>query len=1134
MLSSRRSATSPLHYSWLYILIIGLVINFGSHRHMHHMNEQIISDAVALHSQVKRDAFRNTLQQHLNATEAVMAFMRGNIESHARLNKEEAGIFSRALLDIHPAELIAISLIPPSGMGDPLTIRQKQTMPTAPLPQRSQLRQMTADERTSWQIEQMTDYTILRITIASGQGNHRAYVMIDWNLRTLLETAISITPAEGLNVSIDMLRDHQKQHLFTHLSRLGSGNKAGLKQYAWQGAFDLSGAHFIIDTEPVPALVEQFPDRIANWVLTLGLLTTLLLTLLLFNRSRVDEQLQRELSQRTRELSAERHKLAAVIDHALDSILVADEEGRILLANPASNELFGYDEQAWQNLSVQSLVANHDTSSASRQNWFGDQVGNPDSTGTVREMQGRRRDGSLFPCEVAVHVFTAANKRQCSIVVRDLTELKRRQWVQTTLLKLRATSQARSPLHTRLKQVLEDILMDPWHASAQIGAIFTVRGDQQWLTASFGWRAVEKKQYITLPVNQCLCGKTPGSCARNKPDAAEGSASNLCIPIMHNNSPLGLLHLQLQPDNPAPQEFLRFCQQAAEIISELLLREHIRQALEESENKHRQLVDTTPLGIVIYSNEKICYLNPAAVTMLGADNADEVLGQAVLSFIVPDDRDTVSISFHTLQQGGYAQPTEERFQRLDGTIFWGELRGVPIEYENRPAVQLLIQDISSRKEAQEQLRLLSYSDELTGLPNRRLYSDRVEQACTLALRRKRPISLLFLDLDRFKLINDTRGHACGDLVLKTVADRLLQTIRVSDTAARMGGDEFAVLLPETEPDKALRVADKLIAALNQPMKLGSQKLSIGVSIGLASFPADGEDGETLLKHADSAMYYAKQNRLNIHCFSSVMEAVAQRRMQLEDKLRVAAGLGELSLHYQSQHSLAEGTITGVESLMRWHHPELGNISPGEFIPLAEETGLIRSITAWAITEASRQALIWDKAGIRPERISVNISAAELMQQNLASEILTLIRDSGAKPEWLEVEITETAAMNQPETGIAIMRELVEGGVSIAIDDFGTGYSSLAYLKRLPADHLKIDIAFIRNLPDDAEDAVIVRTIIAMAHALGMTVIAEGVETQAQLDFLRQERCDCIQGYLLGKPLPADQTSSMLGAGKLTA
>ncbi|WP_018294704.1 EAL domain-containing protein [Mariprofundus ferrooxydans] len=1122
MPNSRSTVSTLFRYSWLYILLIGLLINFGSYRHMQNMNEKIIGNAIALHSQVKTDAIRAELQQHLDTTQAIIAFIHGELDARTRIKKEEVGTFFRALLDIHSTELNAVSLIPPPAMGEPLSIRQNDTTVTTPLPQASQLRQIAAGDSTSWQIEQIADHTILRIIIATGMADHRAYVVSDWSLQALFETAISNTPIAGLNINIEMLRNHRQQHLFTHASRMGSGRKQpGLEQYAWHGGFDLSGARFMINAEPVPELIEQFPDNMAHWTLTLGLLTTLLLMLLLFNRSRVDEQLQKELSQRTGELSAERHKLAAVIDHALESILVTDEEGRILLANPASNELFGYDAQTWQELSVLKLLMDHNASSTSQHNWFSEQAGNHSSTGAVREMQGRHRDGSMFPCEVAVHAFTAANKRRCSIVVRDMTELTRRQWVQTTLLKLRTTSQARSPLHTRLKQILEDMLMDPWHASAQAGAIFTARGKQQWLTASFGWSAAEKKKHITVPVNQCLCGNTPGSCAES-----------LCIPIKHNNSPLGLLHLQLQPESPAPQEFLRFCQQAAEIISEMLLREHIRQALEESENKHRQLVETTPMGIVIYSNNKICYINPAAVTMLGASGAGEILGQAVLSFIVPDDREAASADLHTLQQGGYVQPTEERFQRLDGSTFWGELRGVPVEYESQPAVQLLIQDISSRKEAQEQLRLLSYSDELTGLPNRRLYSDRVEQACSMARRRKRPISLLFLDLDRFKLINDTRGHACGDMVLKTVANRLLQTLRVSDTAARMGGDEFAVLLPETEPDKALRVAGKLIAALNQPILIGNQELIIGASIGLASFPADGEDGETLLKHADSAMYYAKQNRLNIHCFSSVMEAVAQRRMQLEDSLRLAAGSGQLSLHYQSQHSLAEGTITGMESLMRWHHPELGNISPGEFIPLAEETGLIRSITAWAITEASRQALVWEEAGIRPERISINISAAELMQQNLASEILTLIRGSGAKPEWIEIEITETAAMNQPETGIGIMRELVEGGVSIAIDDFGTGYSSLAYLKQLPANHLKIDIAFIRNLPDDTEDAVIVRTIIAMAHALGMTVIAEGVETQAQLDFLRQEGCDGIQGYLLGKPLPADEASTMLANSNL--
>ena len=1131
-----------LRYSWVLVLITGLIVSAGMYHHLQSIDEQLVSNEIALRSQTKMNAVQSILQQYLDINQTVIALVRSEIQTDPKFIATKARSFFRALLDIHPGKLDAISLIPPPEMGEPLIMRQNKATVLAPLPEAVQLAQ-TAPNSRSWQIENSGNILQLRIIIGIGKANHRVYVISDWNIHALIHAAIATTPKVGLNISIDVLRDKHRQHLFRHTSRLDSNASNNLKNHTWQGAFELLGARFIVHTQAIPALLRQMPGNYAGWVLLPGLIITALLALFMFNRTRIDEQLQTELEKRTRQLSGERQQLASVIDHAHDGILITDKQGSILRTNPAVSKMFGYDRQDWHKLTVHDLVPD-DTQKHHTVLFAQEAADNTHGIiGQVRELRGQRRDGTQFPCEITVQAFTAEDGLQFSIMLRDLTWHKRHEWVQATLLKLRVTSQASSPLHTRLKQILEDMLMDPWHASERAGAIFTTRGDrQQWLTASFGWSAAKKKQHIILSAHRCICGNSLGSCEAARNDAHYANhaetCANLCMPLMHNDRQLGLLHLQLQAGKQAPEEFLLFCRQAREIISELLLREHVRQALKESENKHRQLVESSPLGIVICTDSKVRYINPAAATMLGSNNKDEIPGQAMLDFIVEEDRSSVSACFHTLQQGGYIQAAEERFQRLDGGIFWGEIHGVPLEYEGRPAVQLLIHNISERKQAEQQLQVLSYSDALTGLPNRRLYTDRVEQACSIARRQKRPISLLFLDLDRFKVINDTRGHACGDQVLKTVAERLMQTLRLSDTAARMGGDEFAILLPDTEPDMALRVAGKLIAALQQPMLLGDQTVSIDASIGLASFPADGEDGDTLLKHADSAMYYAKQNHLHIHYFSSATEAVAMRRMQLEQKLAVAANKGQLRLYYQSQHALsadsAETTITGVESLMRWHHPEMGMISPGEFIPLAEETGLIQSITAWAIAEASRQALIWEKAGIRPQRISVNISATELMQPDLAREILALIRDNGAQPQWIEIEVTETAAMNQPETGIGIMRELVDGGVSIAIDDFGTGYSSLAYLKRLPADLLKIDIAFIRDLPDDAEDAVIVRTIIAMAHALGLTVIAEGVETKAQLEFLCHEGCDRIQGYLLGKPLPAEQASSMLRAGKFAA
>ncbi|MDX8404934.1 MAG: EAL domain-containing protein [Mariprofundus sp.] len=1131
-----RRLSRLLRYSWLFALLTGVLLSTGIYQYLQANSEQQLTEIIDLRSQTKLDAIRTMLQQHIDVSRSIVNFF-ADVDLKNDTDTLQTRHFIRAMLALHNKELDAISHIRITPRYQTVTLTQPNAITLSHLPPVSQLSAMTTGNE-QWNIQARADHTLLRMIAVIGDAKHRTVIISDWNMDALLATAIDSTPASGLDIYIDHLRNDKPENIFTHTSRLSSTPLQPQDQHHWQRGFNLHNEKLIIRTQAIADLILKMANHDGVVAAALILVAFALLSLFLFYYSRIDARLHKEVSARTAELSKERHKLAAVVDHALDGILICDTQGSILRANPAAARLFGYDDANWSTLTIHALVPEN----VQRQHpdlFATEGIGKRgQQKGLVRELCGLRRDGTEFPCQFTVDPFTADAEQRFSIIVHDLTEHNRRAWEQSTLLKLRATSQADIPLHTRLKQMLEDTLLDPWHASKQAGAIFIARGEQQWLSASFGWSAAEKRKQIKLPVHQCICGETPGSCAAGPCTNPESAcAAKLCLPLLHHEQPLGLLHLQLQPGN-IPEEYLFFCQQAQEIFTELLVREHVRQELEESENKHRQLVENTPLAIIIATDGKVRYINPAATAMLGARSMDELLDRVVLDFIVDQDKDAVTAGFHTLQQGDNLQALEERFQRLDGDIFWGEMRGVPLEYDNKPAIQLLIQDISKRKQAEQQLQLLSYSDALTTLPNRRLYTDRLEQACSMARRQQHAISMLFIDLDRFKVINDTWGHAQGDLVLKAVAERLLLELRTSDTAARLGGDEFAVLLPDTEPDMALRVAKKLIAALKQPIPLAGQSVSIGASIGLASFPADGEDGETLLKHADNAMYHAKQNHLDIHCFSSALEAITRRRAHLEQELSTAIEKGELSLHYQSQHALpangSQSTIIGVESLMRWHHPEMGMVSPGEFIPLAEEAGLIRALTIWALAEASRQAVVWQHEGIRPHRISVNISAAELMQENLAQEILSQISAHGAQPEWMEIEVTETAAMSQPEMGINIMRELVDGGVSIAIDDFGTGYSSLAYLKRLPADLLKIDIAFIRSLPDDAEDAVIVRTIIAMAHALGKKVIAEGVETEAQLEFLRREGCDQIQGYLLGKPLPADQASDLFRTSKLAS
>ncbi|RMG92150.1 MAG: EAL domain-containing protein, partial [Zetaproteobacteria bacterium] len=455
--------------------------------------------------------------------------------------------------------------------------------------------------------------------------------------------------------------------------------------------------------------------------------------------------------------------------------------------------------------------------------------------------------------------------------------------------------------------------------------------------------------------------------------------------------------------------------------------------------------------------------------------------------------------------------------------------------------------ISSHRSEEELIRL-SYYDALTNLPNRRLFLDRLNHAIAMARREREKLAVLYMDLNRFKPINDTLGHEAGDMVLRECAKRFRRFLRESDTAARLGGDEFAVLLPKTSAEMALNVAKKLLFSLQEPIRLPRQEVTIGTSIGIATYPDDGEQAETLLKHADAAMYRAKKNHGHIHYFSQEMEEDARRILALEQDLSQIVDKGALKLHYlskagaltdtdkahhafpvfyQPKHRLSDQRMIGLESLVRWRHPILGLVAPSEFIHLAEETGYIHQISEWVIFQSCLQAAEWEREGLLPGRIAINISAVQLMHEGLAQDILKIIHRADAKPEWVEIEITETAVMHDPEIAARVMQELVDAGISISIDDFGTGHSSLAYLKRFPVDTLKIDKTFIRGLPDDNDDLAIVRSIVAMAHALDIQVLAEGIEKTTQLDVLTACDCDLGQGFLFGRPSTAKDIRQLL-------
>lgn len=434
-------------------------------------------------------------------------------------------------------------------------------------------------------------------------------------------------------------------------------------------------------------------------------------------------------------------------------------------------------------------------------------------------------------------------------------------------------------------------------------------------------------------------------------------------------------------------------------------------------------------------------------------------------------------------------------------------------------------EINVLKKAHARLQHMAHHDALTGLPNRVLLGDRIEHALERARRERNAMALLFVDLDRFKYVNDTLGHQAGDQLLLKVSERLVASVRASDTVTRLGGDEFVVLLEDIEdPQKeCAAVAEKVLDTLRLPITVNNQPLFIGASVGISTFPADGNDVDTLLKHADAAMYHAKAAGRNAYRFyTAELTKRAHEHLMLEHDLRLALNQGELELYYQPQIVLQTGQVIGAEALIRWRHPRLGLVTPASFIPYAEDTGLIEPIGAWVLQSACAQSAAWQAAGLPRLRVAVNLSAYHLDRDNLVDTITTALQETEAEPSCLELEITEGFFIKEPGKAIEVLHALKALGLTLAIDDFGTGYSSLAYLKRLPIDKLKIDGSFLSDLPHDKDDAGIVRSVIALAHGLRLSVTAEGVETRAQLNFLRLHECDDAQGHLISVPLPADE------------
>jgi diguanylate cyclase (GGDEF)-like protein/PAS domain S-box-containing protein len=568
---------------------------------------------------------------------------------------------------------------------------------------------------------------------------------------------------------------------------------------------------------------------------------------------------------------------------------------------------------------------------------------------------------------------------------------------------------------------------------------------------------------------------------------------------------------------------------------ENMVRETLRKQGEDNLRKLSRAVEQSANAVMITNYSGVIeYVNPWFSRMTGY-RAAEIVGKTIE--LLKSDRtpaETYQQMADTLLSG--KEWTGELHRtRKSGDLYWCLETISPLKNDAGEVTHFvaITEDISERKQAEETIRHLAFHDALTGLPNRRLFRDRLHQAAAVSCRSGTGFALMLLDLDRFKTVNDTLGHDIGDDLLSAVAERLTANTREGDTLARMGGDEFALIAIEIKcPEEMVHLAEKLLHILQSPFNLQGHELYISTSIGITLYPADTAEVDTLVKNADIALYHAKdQGRNNYQFFTGDTNAAMLFRLTLESSMRWALERNEFMLDYQPQMDILSGQIHGAEALIRWEHPEFGLIAPAQFIPLAEETGMIVPIGDWVLRTACAQAKAWALAGM-PMRVSVNLSARQFHQGDLAERIGNILRQTGLSPTLLEVELTEGILMEDTaQTGV-ILDKLHGMGVQISIDDFGTGYSSLSYLKRLPIQLLKIDQSFVRDINIDPDDRAIVTAVIALAHSLKLKVVAEGVETQDQLSFLQDHDCDIIQGYLYSRPVSGAEVEALMKTGKI--
>jgi diguanylate cyclase (GGDEF)-like protein/PAS domain S-box-containing protein len=699
----------------------------------------------------------------------------------------------------------------------------------------------------------------------------------------------------------------------------------------------------------------------------------------------------------------------------------------------------------------------------------------------------------------------------------------------------------RASLERRLQDRTESLLIDIEHRKqveqqladaqrlAQIGSWQwnTVSGEVTWSEQLYRICGVDKDSFVPTPDN-CRQLIEPEDLPRLQQQVQESMRSGKPFQIEHRLRTNAGQRIVLSRGYIQKEASARG-QSAFGTVQDITEAKQAESALREAEQRYRTLVEMSPDPILVQQSGRFVFANGAACALLQARDRAEILGKSVYEFVHPDFRDAAHERLARLVSAEAVSSVEEKLIRLDGSSIDVEINSSPIMHNGKPASLFIARDVTERRRTAEQMAYMAHYDALTGLPNRVLFHQRLEHALTLAQRPGKSVEILFLDLDRFKNINDTLGHAAGDLVLQEAARRLQGILRESDTVARLGGDEFVVLVENIdEPHRGGTIAEKILASFKPPFLQEREPLVVSTSIGIATYPADGTNAEALLKSADIAMYRAKEMGRHTYCYySPELNRHTAERLALEYALGAALERGELSLYYQPRVDVLSNRITGMEALLRWWHPTLGPVPPERFIPIAEETGLILPIGYWTLRTACMQNRQWQNTGPARLRVSVNLSQRQLSDSDLLDNLRAILDDTGLEPRFLEIEITESAMMSAPDKAADIVNALDRMGISVSIDDFGTGYSSLAHLKQFPIRAVKIDRSFVQGLPADRGDSAITRAIISLAHTLECSVIAEGAETQQQYDFLREHECDSVQGYYFSAPMAAEMFGDLL-------